>query len=307
MGFFPLPQDIAAMVWSSMPQAFRRQGEVPDWAHANMRGRAIDSFIEGPSFDREGNLWLVDIPYGRIFRISPEGAWHLAATYAGWPNGLKIHRDGRIFIADYAHGIMVLDPASGTVAPYLTHYNSEHFRGCNDLFFDSEGVLYFTDQGQSGLQMPNGRVYRWTGAKERLDLLLDTGVSPNGLVATADRSQLLVAMTRDSSVWRLPLMPDGTVSKVGRFLQLPGGPVGPDGMALDEAGGLWIADAGHGSVWGISPSGVPLWRVRAPAGATLTNLAFQPGRRVLYMTLSDRGEILRADLPVAGAPMYSHS
>jgi len=39
--------------------------------------------------------------------------------YDGEPNGLKIHRDGRIFVADFKNGIMVLDPVSGVIAPLL--------------------------------------------------------------------------------------------------------------------------------------------------------------------------------------------
>jgi gluconolactonase len=34
-------------------------------------------------------------------RITPDGNWTVAAEYGGEPNGLKIHKDGRIFIADH--------------------------------------------------------------------------------------------------------------------------------------------------------------------------------------------------------------
>ena len=303
---YPPPEMLTADVWTTMPAKFRRKGARPAWARSNRPGLDCDSFLEGPSFDRDGNLWVVDIPFGRVFRISPEGEWSLVTEYDGWPNGLKIHRDGRIFIADYANGIMELDPASGQVTQRLTHRHSEHFRGCNDLFFAADGACYFTDQGQSGLHMPNGRVYRWDMEADRLDLLLDTGPSPNGLVMNLEESQLLVAMTRDNSVWRLPIMSDGTVSKAGRFIQLTGGVSGPDGMALDAEGGLWIADAGHGSVWGFTALGVPLIRIVAPQGLTTTNVAFRPGTRDLYITQSDRGEILCASLPVDGKQMFSH-
>lgn len=50
-----------------------------------------------------------------MFRVTPEGEWTQIAEYDGWPNGLKIHRDGRIFIADCKRGLMQLDPDSGAV------------------------------------------------------------------------------------------------------------------------------------------------------------------------------------------------
>lgn len=303
---YPPPQTITAEVWTRMPDRFRRPGARPDWAEANKPGQVCDCFLEGPSWDRDGNLWVVDIPFGRVFRISPDRDWELVAEYDGWPNGLKIDRDGSVLIADYARGIMELDPVSGTVTPRLTHRHSEHFRGCNDLFIAADGAIYFTDQGQSGLHRPDGRVFRWDRTADRLDLLIETGPSPNGLVMDLAEERLLVAMTRDNAVWRLPLMSDGQVSKVGRFIQLSGGLAGPDGMALDAGGGLWVADAGHGSVWGFSALGVPLWRVQAPAGLVTTNVAFRPGTSDLYITQSDRGEILCAAVSVPGKAMASH-
>ncbi|PZX10265.1 gluconolactonase [Palleronia aestuarii] len=308
MSLYPMPQILEAEIWTRMPEEFRIKGTSPSWAAANKPGRQIDGFLEGPSFDTDGNLWVTDIPYGRVFRITPEGKWLLVTQYDGWPNGLKIHKDGSVWLADYRHGILQLDPSSGEIIPIITHRHSEHFRGCNDLVFDSHGVLYFTDQGQSGMHMPNGRVYRYDPVSERLDLLIDTGQSPNGLVLNASEDALYVAMTRGNSIWRLPLMADGSVSKVGVFLQLSGGLSGPDGMARDTMGGLWIAHAGNGCVWGFSHMGVPLYRITSSSGLTTTNVAFSPSQaNAIYVTESDTGNILRAHLPVQGAAMFSHS
>ena len=115
----------------------------------------LGSFLEGPSFDRDGNLYCTDIPYGRIFRVSPKGEFEVVAEYDGEPNGLKIHKDGRIFLADHRKGLLQLDPKSGKITPILESANSEGFRGLNDMIFAKNGDLYFTDQGQTGLQDPS--------------------------------------------------------------------------------------------------------------------------------------------------------
>src|SRR5947209_10859134 len=215
------PRLIETKIFSAMPDKFRRKGVRSDGADANRPGVATDCFIEGPSFDREGNLYIVDIPFGRIFRIAPDGEWSLVVEYEGWPNGLKIAADGRILVADYMHGIMELDAKAGRVKPLLTARNSESFRGCNDLHLASNGDIYFTDQGQTGLHDPSGRVYR-LATNGRLDCLIDTGISPNGRVLAAAERTLVVAMTRDNAVWPLPFMKDGSVSKVGRFCSMFG-------------------------------------------------------------------------------------
>jgi len=307
MSLYPPPEICEAVTWTSLPDEFRIKNTSPAWAAANKPGREVDSFLEGPSFDRSGNLWLTDIPYGRIFRVTPTGDWRLVTQYDGWPNGLKIHSDGRVFIADYKRGILCLDPENGKIEPVVWHRHSEHFRGCNDLVFDSKGILYFTDQGQSGMHMPNGRVFRYDLLTERLDLLIDTGQSPNGLVLNEHEDTLYVAMTRGNSVWRLPLMADGSVSKVGVFLQISGGLSGPDGMAMDQSGGLWVAHAGNGCVWGFSRTGEPLYRIKSNTGMTTTNIAFGGAEdKELFITESDTGNILKVETDVSGRQMFSH-
>ena len=60
-------------IFSAMPDAFRRKGVRTEWADANRPGQPTDCFIEGPCLDADGNLYIVDIPFGRIFRIAPDG------------------------------------------------------------------------------------------------------------------------------------------------------------------------------------------------------------------------------------------
>ena len=299
---------VPATVWSRMPEQFRRKRK-STWADANAAGQELESFLEGPSFDRAGNLYVTDIPFGRVFRISPAGEWTLVTEYDGWPNGLKIHKDGRIFITDYKRGIVLLDPATGKIAPVIETRSSESFKGVNDLFFAANGDLYFTDQGQTGLHDPTGRVYRYDTAG-RLTLLVGTVPSPNGLVMNKAENVLYVGVTRDNAVWRLPLMPDGTASKVGRFIQMTGGHSGPDGLALDETGGVVIAHPST-TVWHFDALGRPAHHIDVGDDIFCTNIAFSG--HDLYMVVSrpsakvDGGTILRARMPVAGKAMFSHA
>jgi gluconolactonase len=288
------PKLIHTQVVSAMPEDYRRKVRT-EWADANRPGAPTDCFIEGPSFDASGNLYIVDIPFGRIFRISPDKKWTLIVEYDGWPNGLKIGRDGRILVADYMHGIMELDAQAGKMKPVLTSRNSESFRGCNDLHLAANGDIYFTDQGQTGLHDPTGRVYRLK-ADGRLDCLIDTGISPNGLVLDPQEAVLFVAMTRDNAVWRMPFMKDGSVSKVGRLMF---GPSGPDGMTMDKAGRLFVAHASLGHVFVFAPNGELIARIKSCAGQSCTNVAIGGSNSDrLYITESVTGTVLVADISV---------
>ena len=55
---------------------------------------------------------------------------------------------------------MKLDVDSGSIEPIIETMYSEGFKGLNDLHFTSNGDLYFTDQGQTGIIDPTGRVFR---------------------------------------------------------------------------------------------------------------------------------------------------
>jgi len=306
VSFFEPPQLITAEVFAAVPDRLRKKGAPSSWVDANHPGSRLDCFLEGPAFDREGNLYMVDIPYGRILRMSPRGDFDVAAEYDGWPNGLAIHRDGRIFITDYRRGIMTLDPKTGRVEEFLAHCFSESFKGVNDLTFANNGDLYFTDQGQTGVHDPSGRVYRYT-TDGRLECLIVNGPSPNGIVLDPDDKVLYVAMTRANCMWHCPLKPGGGVSKAGVFAQLPG-IHGPDGLAMDEAGNLSAAHARPGIVWVFSPIGEPLYRVQSRTkGSRMTNMAYGGAdRSTLFITDSYQGAILAAKMPVAGKVLYSH-
>src|SRR3954465_3375810 len=289
------PKLIETKIFSAMPAEFRRKVRT-EWADANRPGAPTDCFIEGPSFDASGNLYIVDIPFGRIFRISPDKRWTLVVEYDGWPNGLKISRDGRILVADYRNGIMELDARTGRMQNVLRSRNSEAFRGCNDLHIASNGDIYFTDQGQTGLHDPTGRVYRFSHAG--LECLIDTGISPNGLVLDPTETVLFVAMTRDNAVWRLPFMKDGNVSKVGRFCSLFG-TSGPDGLTMDAKGRLFVGHASLGHVFVFAPNGELIARVKSCAGPNCTNVAIGGANKDrLYITESATGSVLVADIGV---------
>jgi gluconolactonase len=302
---FAPPEAIATEVFAELPGPFR-QLRHSRWSDARRGGKPIHSFLEGPAFDRQGNLYFTDIPFGRIFRASPAGQVSLAAEYDGEPNGLKIRADGAIFVTDYRNGIMQVDPGSGAVTPVLARHYTEHLRGVNDLFFAANGDMYFTDQGRTGHQDPTGGVYR-VNAAGRLEKILATGINPNGVVTNLDESVLYVGMTNANAVWHLALMPDGGVTAVGTMIQMSGG-IGPDGLALTADGGLVVAHPGMGAVWIFSRRGEPLYRVNSCGSDLVTNIAFGgDDMKTLYITDSGSGQVLRARVPVAGRTMHSHA
>jgi len=299
-------EKVKAEVWMSMPAKFRSK-QRSAWSDPNRQGAAVECFLEGPSFDRQGNLWFVDIPFGRIFRIDPKGNWDLVTQYDGWPNGLKFHRDGSAYICDYKKGLLRLDTVTGKIETILETAYSEGFKGLNDLHFASNGDLYFTDQGQTGIADPTGRVFRLR-ADGGLDRLVSNIPSPNGITLSTTEKHCYVAVTRSQQVWRLPLMADGSISKTGVAIQLSGGAAGPDGIEMDGDNGLLVCHLGVG-IWRFDANMLPTHLIYSenPHHHHLANLCFGgPDLKTVYITESLSGDILVAQLPVAGKRMFVH-
>ncbi len=156
---YPAPQVIETEIYARLPTALHRTEKYSAWVEERGAG-PLHSFLEGPSFDRAGNLYCVDLAHGRVLRIAPDRTWTVFAEYDGIPNGLKIHRDGRIFVADHRNGILAFDPQTGARTLIRDRSSNGRFKGLNDLHFGSNGDLYVTDQGKSGYDDPTGTAFR---------------------------------------------------------------------------------------------------------------------------------------------------
>ena len=179
------PRCVKSEVFTRMPDRFRRTGVRTDWADANRGGQPVDSFLEGPVFDAAGNLYrhrhpvrphLPHRPTRRVVaggRVRRRAERHEVPERPGTAgHGLQERSDG----VRHRHRHRAAVPE---------RRNSERFKGVNDLMFDSRGNLYFTDQGQTGLHDPTGRLYRLR-TDGQLDLLLDNVPSPNGVALSPD-------------------------------------------------------------------------------------------------------------------------
>jgi gluconolactonase len=170
------------------------------------------------------------------------------------------------------------------------------------LVFDRDGILYFSDPWRSSLANPIGGFYRLfpNGHLEQLD----TGLAfPNGVAINPAGNAVYLAETYRNRILRYAIDEDGRVGSQTDFAALPGAE-GPDGMAFDEAGNLFVAHYGGGKVAVFDSHGQMVDMIAVP-GANVTNVAFGgPDRRTLVITEVATASLYTTRVETPGLSLY---
>jgi lactonase len=275
-----------------------------------------DAFLEGPAFDRQGNLFITSIFDSRILKITPDKKVSLILKQDGLlPDGMAIHKDGRLFLACLSGKVAALNPDGTNLTVVEAKYEGCPKAG-NDLVFDAKGNLYVTDFTGNAAD-PTGGVYWYSSDFKTIKPVFKNLASGNGVALSPDGKVLWVAETCRNQLHRLELLDDGVtinpIAGAGISYRFMGAPGGCDSMRVDEAGNVYQALIFQGRVLIMSNTGIPVAQVLIPGrdeGKLLrtTNLAFKPGTDQAFITTSGTGGawIYKFKGLAKGLKLYSH-
>ncbi|MDF2370946.1 MAG: SMP-30/gluconolactonase/LRE family protein [Rhizobiaceae bacterium] len=278
---------LTADLFSAAPKELLHHGDQSAWAKMTRPGEHIHSFIEGPSFDRVGDLWLADVAYGKLFSVDARGKWTLRFQYDGEPHAAKVISDRLVMVPDYSKGLLAFDPGAGTISPLPGAERSSAFHGLSDIVAH-DNHYWVTDSGRSSLSAPYGQLFSGVIGQPP-ELLLDRLPYPNGIALSPDGKSLFVAMTRDNAIWKMKTNGAEKPPMVGRFIRLSGG-LGPDGLAVSSDGHLAVAQAQAGRAYVYSPVGDLVARIDTDRGTSTTSVAFDAYDN-LYIVEAQNAEI----------------
>jgi lactonase len=278
----PLPRDLEGLP-SISAEAWLQIGESP----------AL--FLEGPAFDRAGNLYLSSLLDSRVLKITPEKKVTTILEQKGLlPNGIAFHKDGRLFIACSGGKLISLAPDGTNVTEIAVRYQGKP-AVFNDLVFDPKGNLYVTDFiGHPG--KPVGAVYRYSADFTKVEPVLEGLALANGIALAPSGRDLWVVETGRSDIVFLQLLDDGITIRPPAGCSIPyrftGG--GCDSMAVDADGNAYVCINGQGRIVVLNPKGIPVANVLMPGRdegmhLAVTNLKFKPGTDEAYATVSGKG------------------
>ena len=291
-------------------------------------------FPEGPIALPDGDVLLVEIARGTLSRVKPDGRIEVVAHTGGGPNGAAMGPDGKVWLCnnggfewidmgggrmrpahqphDYSGGrIERVDLATGAVEVVYTHGPSGPLRGPNDLVFDADGGLWFTDLGKTRARdLDYGAVYYARPDGSSIVEVVQPMLTPNGIGLSPDGKRLYVAETRAGRLWAWDIEGPGALRKQP-FPSPWGGKLMVDmstyrlfdSLAVDAAGNVCVASLMEGGITVVSPQGGELEFVPMPDVYT-TNLCFGGrGLKTAFATLSTTGKLVAIDWPRAGTPL----
>jgi gluconolactonase len=292
------------------------------------------AFPEGPIAMADGSVLVVEIRGGRLVRIQPDGTKETVADLGGGPNGAAIGPDGACYVCNNGgfnwidredgyvrpHGradtytggsIQRVDLVTGEVTTLYSECEGNPLMGPNDIVFDANGDMWFTDHGKSyGRVMDAGAVFHAAADGSRIRQAVFPMLTPNGCGLSPDENRLYVAETETGRLWHWPITGRGEVEKIawpspngGTMLGHATGYQRFDSMALEANGNICVGTLVTGGITVFSPAGEKLeyWQGPEPY---CTNLCFGgPDLRTVYVTISGTGRLIAADWPRAGLPL----
>lgn len=283
-------------------------------------------FPEGPIALADGSVLVVEIKGGRLTRVLPDGSKQVVAELGGGPNGAAIGPDGKCYVCNnggfawtrhddgysrpigraevYTGGsIQRVDLETGAVELLYTHCDGEPLKGPNDIVFDDDGGLWFSDLGKNyGRLSDRGAVFYARADGSMIREAAFPVLTPNGVGLSTDGTTLYVAETETARLWSWPVLGPGELAKQpfpsphgGRFLGNPGGYQRFDSLAIEAAGNICVATLVNGGITVFAPSGEIVEFHSAPEGFC-TNIAFGgPDMRTAFITLSGYGQLVAVD------------
>ncbi|HTN77647.1 MAG TPA: SMP-30/gluconolactonase/LRE family protein [Pirellulaceae bacterium] len=240
-------------------------------------------FTEGPTCDKDGNVYFVDVPKSQIFKINAaDGKVALWAEDVGKISGLKFGADGRLYGAQGGKKAIVAielkaDGTPGQQTPLVEGVEP------NDLVVTRENQVYFTDF--SGKQV-------WFVDTKGNKRSVDTGIErPNGVILWPDQKTLVVADNAGPHLWTFRIEADGSLTHKAPYYTMRMVPgkrdSGGDGMTVDQAGRLYVAS--HAGLQVYDPTGRMSGVILKPQDKFLANVCFGgPKFDTLYVTCSDK-------------------
>ena len=261
----------------------------------------------------EGRLWFSDTHDGRVWAMTETGQAEPVATVPGRPGGLGWLPDGRLLVVSTTgRSLQRLDPGGLVDVCDLSVFSPHPW---NDLVVDADGRAYVGGFGHdvAAGDEPAGAPLVCVEPDGEAWVVVDRLLFPNG-IAVVDEPEgriLVVAEAYGQRLSAYDLLADGSVAHPRVWSDLR--PNVPDGIAVDAAGAVWVADPVLKGLMRVAEGmGTVDWIPTGDRGAYACALGGSDGHTLYVCTSgtsnpnrtarerSGRIEAVRVDVPAPG-------
>jgi sugar lactone lactonase YvrE len=243
---------------------------------------------EGPFWDAStGRLLCMDVLAGEIVAVDSSGGLSRYTVPSRVATAVRRRASGGFVIAT-EHGLIGADDDLSAVEQIADITDDPNCRtndgGCDPLGGFVIGTMAYDER------LGGGAVYRVAPDHQIIELLSPVSIS-NGVQWSADRTHAYYIDTPTRRVDAFDVDPEtGAWSGRRVHIHVDGTPGYPDGMAIDEEDGLWVALWGGGAVNHYDATGRLVETIMVPSITQASSCAFGgDGRDVLYITTSRQG------------------
>jgi gluconolactonase len=240
-------------------------------------------FTEGPTCDKNGNLFFVDQPNNRIMEWSADGKLSAFLEPSGHANGMMFDANGNLIACADEHNQLWSIAPDKTVTVIVTNFEGKYLNGPNDVWIAPNGGIYITDPfyrrkwwDHDMMALPNEEVFYLSPDREKMIRVTDDLKKPNGITGASDGQKLFVSDIRANQTWRYDILPSGSLTNKTLFCAL-----GSDGMTIDKKGNLYLT--GHG-VTVFDKSGKQIEHIDVPEKWSANVCFGGKDRKTLFIT-----------------------
>jgi gluconolactonase len=242
-------------------------------------------FTEGPTCDKDGNVFFTDQPNDRIMKWSVDGNLSTFLQPSGRANGMFFAADGSLIACADEKNELWSIATNGTHTVLAQKFDGKLLNGPNDVWVHPSGAMYFTDPyyqrswwEHKQPPQPSQQVYRLAPDHKTVTKLTDDLTQPNGIIGTPDGRRLFVADIGARKTYVYDIAADGSLTGKKLFCEM-----GSDGMTLDTEGNLFVTGNG---VTVFDKDGKQVERIPVPESWT-ANVSFGgKDHRTLFITAS---------------------
>jgi sugar lactone lactonase YvrE len=239
-------------------------------------------FGEGPRW-RDGALWLSDMHAHEVVRLTADGTRETVCQVANWPSGLGWLPGGDLLVVSMTdRRVLRWDGTTLHEHADLSTLASFH---CNDMVVDATGRAYVGNFGFDlhTRQAPKPAELICVEPSGQARVAADGLEFPNGTVITPDGRTLIVAESWGRRLTAFDIAGNGDLSGRRVWAELPEGAL-PDGICLDDAGGIWSASPSSNECLRLVEGGRVTHRVSVEQGAFACMLGGADGRSLYILT-----------------------